>query len=59
LNLQIQNKKKIAQKNPTSQIEMEQLSKVNKTLSLKVKPKPKHNLKFKLKRSSKNYIKKI
>jgi hypothetical protein len=32
------NKKKLAQNNPISQIETEQLSKVNKTLSLKVKP---------------------
>jgi hypothetical protein len=41
LNFQIQTKKKLAQNNPISQIEMEQLPKVNKTLSLKVKPKPK------------------
>jgi hypothetical protein len=41
LNLQIHTQKNLAQNNPISHIEREQLSKVNKTLSLKVKPKPK------------------
>jgi len=49
LNLQIQTKKKLAQNNPISQLEMEQLSKVNKTLSLKVKPKPKSQPKIQTK----------
>jgi signal recognition particle subunit SEC65 len=43
------NKKKVPQNNPISQIEMEQLSKVNKTLSLKVKPKPKSQPKIQTK----------
>jgi hypothetical protein len=43
------NKKKLAQNNPISQIEMEQLSKVNKTLRLKVKPKPKPQSKIQTK----------
>jgi hypothetical protein len=45
-------------KKKLAQIEMEQLSKVNKTLSLKVKPKPK-SMKFKLKPSTKKYENKI
>jgi hypothetical protein len=44
-----ENKRKLAQNNPISQIEREQLSKVNKTLSLKVKPKPKSQPKIQTK----------